>query len=322
MLSRNILSDITIYNKYAKHLGTRRENWADIVTRTAEMHARKFPELEDKIYEVFATQVLPKKIVPSMRSLQFAGKPIDLSPNRLFNCAYTAIDDYRAFSEIMFLLLGGSGVGFSVQARHISQLPSVVHPRGERRYVVQDNIIGWSEAVRTLMKAYFFGRPKPRYIFDDIREKGMRLITSGGKAPGPIPLKECLYAIENILHSKRIGEKLSSTEVFDIATHIAEAVLAGGIRRSATIGLFDPWDYDMLTAKSGDWYATKPNRAMANISAVLDRRTTTKGEFEKVFRMTEASRSGEPGFIWTNDPDMGVNPCAEISLPSQGFCNL
>jgi len=240
----------------------------------------------------------------------------------MFNCAYTAMDDYRAFSEIMFLLLGGSGVGFSVQARHISQLPPVQHPRGERRYVVQDNIIGWSEAVRTLMKAYFFGRPKPRYIFDDIREKGMRLITSGGKAPGPIPLKECLYAIENILGAKRSGERLTSIEVFDITTHIAEAVLAGGIRRSATIALFDPWDYGMLTCKSGDWYIHSPNRAMANVSAVLDRRTTTKGEFEKVFSMCQASGSGEPGFVWTNDPDMGVNPCAEISLSSQGFCNL
>jgi len=312
--SREILSDITVYNKYAKHTGTRRENWFEIVMRTAGMHAKKFPELEKEIYKVFGTSVLEKKVVPSMRSLQFAGKPIELSPNRLFNCAYTAVDDYRAFSEIMFLLLGGSGVGFSIQARHISQLPPIVQPRGSRRYVVQDNIIGWSEAIRTLMKAYFFGRPKPRYVFDDIREKGMRLITSGGKAPGAKPLKDCLFKIESILESKKVGSKLTSIEVFDIMTFTAEAVLAGGIRRSATICLFDPWDYDMLTAKTGEWYVDNPQRAMANISAVLDRRTTQKEEFEKVFKMTQASGSGEPGFMWTNDPDMGVNPLIASGL--------
>ncbi len=142
MLSRQILSDVTVYNKYAKHIGGRRETWFEIVQRTAQMHAKKFPELSEEIYRVFGTSVMDKKIVPSMRSLQFAGKPIELSPNRLFNCAYLAIDDYRAFSETMFLLLGGSGVGFSVQARHISQLPPIVRPVGSRRYVVQDNIIG------------------------------------------------------------------------------------------------------------------------------------------------------------------------------------
>ena len=263
-----------------------------------------------------------KSLLVTHNSAQFAGKAIEISPSRLFNCAYVAIDDYRAFSETMFLLLGGSGVGYSVQARHISQLPQIQRPQGSRKYVIQDNRIGFSEAIRTLMKAYFFGRPKPIYNFEDIRPKGSPLKTSGGKAPGPEPLKATLYQIENILKSKDVGDKLTSLEVFDIQCHIAESVLAGGIRRSSTITLFDPWDYSMLTAKTGEWYLENPQRAMSNISAVLDRRTTTKEDFEKVFSMTRASNSGEPGFAWTNDPEIGLNPCAEISLPSKSFCNL
>ena len=307
-MGKHLLEDIIVYDKYARHIGTRRENWFEIISRVAEMHAKKFPQFESEIYDAFARFVLPKKLVPSMRSLQFAGKPIEISPSRLFNCSYVAIDDYRAFSETMFLLLGGSGVGFSVQMRHIAQLPSIKVPKGSRKYVIQDSRIGFSEAIRTLLKAYFLGRPRPIYNFQEIRPKGSPLKTSGGKAPGPEPLRKCLIKIEELLKEKEPGSKLTSLEVFDIQCYIAESVLAGGIRRSSTIALFDPYDYSMLTAKTGEWYLENPQRAMANISAVLDRKTTDKELFEKVFKMTEASGSGEPGFVFTNDPDMGVNP--------------
>lgn len=322
MTGNEIMSDVIIHNKYARYIGGRRENWTELVMRTASMHARKYPDIADEIYDIFGRFVLSKKVVPSMRSLQFAGKAVELSPNRMYNCAFVAMDDYHAFSETMFLLLGGSGVGYSVQKRHVSKLPAISPPTRSARYVIQDSIVGWSDAVKRLMKAYFFGEERPEFDFGDIRDKGERLITSGGKAPGPEPLKEALHKIENILRSKNYGERLSPINVFDIQCHIAEAVLSGGIRRSATICLFDKYDRDMLISKSGDWWVSNPQRAMANISAVLHRRETTREEFDTVFGRTRDSGSGEPGFVLTDDYELGVNPCAEISLRSMGFCNL
>lgn len=179
-----------------------------------------------------------------------------------------------------------------------------------------------SDAIKFLMKAYFFGGPRPVFDLSDIREKGVSLVTSGGKAPGPDPLREALYRIEKILKGKKYGERLRPFEVFDIQCFIAEAVLSGGIRRSATIAIFDADDEEMLTAKTGEWWLENPQRAMANISAVLHRKETTRDTFAKIYRRTRASGSGEPGFVWTNDYEMGVNPCVEISIRSCGFCNL
>jgi ribonucleoside-triphosphate reductase len=317
-----ILSDIVVHNKYAKFNGTRRETWGEIAMRSAEMHAKKYPELSKEIWNVFGSQVFSKKVVPSMRSLQFAGKPIDLSPNRLYNCAFVAMDDYRAFSETMFNLLGGSGQGYSVQKRHTEQLPRIIKPQGTIRYVVQDSITGWADAIKFCLKAFYTGGGLPVYDFSDIREKGALLVTSGGKAPGPEPLKEAIRKIMKIMEAKEYGEQLRPIEVFDIQCYIAESVLAGGIRRSATIAIFDKNDEEMLTAKTGEWWIENPQRAMANISAVLHRGDTTREEFARIFRRTRASGSGEPGFIWSWDLDMGVNPCAEISIQSKGFCNL
>jgi ribonucleoside-diphosphate reductase alpha chain len=311
MLSANaeLLSDVTVWGKYARYLPRekRRETWPEIALRNAQMHIKKFPELEDEIWLHFR-KVLNKEVVPSMRSAQFAGKPIELMPNRMYNCAYTAIDDYRAFSEIMYLLLGGSGVGYSVQKRHISKLPTIKPPRGEVRYMIQDDIVGWSDAVKHLMKAYFFGKSKPRFDYGDIRAKGAPLHTAGGVAPGPEPIRELLRKVEKVLESKEYGSKLNSVEVFDIICYIAEGVLSGGIRRSATICLFDHDNQAMLSAKAGDWWTKNPQRAMANISAVLDRRKLTQESFNRVFDITRFSGSGEPGFFLTNDPDLGLNP--------------
>lgn len=322
-LNSQLLSDITVWSKYARYradLG-RRESWAEIVMRNAQMHIKKFPELEEEIWEAYS-YVLNKEVVPSMRSAQFAGKPIELAPNRIYNCAFVQARDYKIFGEIMFLLLGGSGVGFSVQQRHISQLPSIVPPRGRIRYVVQDSQVGWADAIKTLMKAYFLGKPRPEFNFEDIREKGSALVTSGGKAPGPDPLRRGLANIEAILSKKKYGDQLKSIEVFDTICHIAETVLSGGIRRSATIAIFDYADEDMLTSKHGEWWVLNPQRAMANISVALDRRKITRESFDKVFDATQFSGSGEPGFFLTNDPEWGTNPCGEIALQDCGFCNL
>jgi ribonucleoside-diphosphate reductase alpha chain len=259
-----------------------------------------------------------------MRSMQFAGKPIEMSPNRIYNCAFAPIDDWRVFSEIMFLLLGGTGVGYSVQKHHVDSLPEIRKPNADktRRFLIGDSIEGWADSISVLVKAYFFGGSKPTFDFRDIRAKGARLITSGGKAPGPQPLKECLIKLEGILDAKKDGDKLTPLEVHDMVCHIADAVLAGGIRRAALISLFSANDEQMISCKSGAWWETNPQRGRANNSAVLMRHKITKEYFLDLWKRIEASGAGEPGIYLSNDKDWGTNPCCEIALRPFQFCNL
>jgi ribonucleoside-triphosphate reductase (thioredoxin) len=322
-VTQQILSDIVIYNKYAKFNPElqRRETWDEIVTRNKDMHISKFPNLKDEITKAYEL-VYDKKILPSMRSLQFAGKPIEINNTRIYNCAYLPIDDYRSFSETMFLLLSGTGVGFSVQQHHIGELPEIKVPTKHKRYLVSDSIEGWADAVKILVKAYFTGSPLPLFDFRDIRPKGARLITAGGKAPGPEPLKECLFQIQKIFDRKQNGDKLSSIEAHDIVCHIADAVLSGGIRRAALISLFNLDDENMLTSKFGNWWEENPQRGRANNSAVILRHKITEEEFFKLWKKIEASGSGEPGLYFSNDKDWGTNPCCEIALRPYQFCNL
>ena len=322
-LPAKILSDITVFMKYAKfnpELG-RRENWKELVDRNKQMHIEKYPALKKDIEEAYKF-VYDKKILPSMRSLQFAGKPININNARLYNCCFLPIDHVDAFSEVMFLLLSGTGVGYSVQQHHVEKLPEINKPVKSRRYLVGDSIEGWADAVKVLMTAYMKGKALPVYDFSDIRPKGAQLITSGGKAPGPEPLKDCLHNVQKILDRKENGEHLTSLEVHDILCYIADAVLAGGIRRSAMISLFDIDDDDMLTCKFGNWWETAPQRGRANNSAVIVRSKVEEETFMALWKKIEASGSGEPGFFFTNDKDWGMNPCAEISLRPFQFCNL
>lgn len=324
-LEKKILSDITVHMKYAKFLDAenRRENWGELVDRNMSMHIKKFPELKKEIVETYKL-VRDKKILPSMRSMQFGGKPIEVSPNRIFNCAYAPADDVRVFGEIMFLLLGGTGVGYSVQRHHVERLPEIRRPSSKRtrRFLIGDSIEGWADAVKALMESYFKGSSKLRFDFSDIRPKGARLVTSGGKAPGPQPLKECLVKVEGILDAKENGDKLTPIEVHDVICHIADAVLAGGIRRAALISLFSADDEDMLGAKAGAWWELNPQRGRANNSVVLMRHKITKQSFMDIWQRVEESRSGEPGFYLSNDKEWGCNPCCEIGLRPFQFCNL
>lgn len=322
-ISQEILSSITVYMKYAKYIPElkRRENWNELVTRNKTMHLKRFPNLASEIEDAYKL-VYEKKILPSMRSLQFAGKPIELNNTRLYNCAFLPVDSFEAFSEIMFLLLSGTGVGYSVQNHHIEKLPSITKPTKSRRYLIGDSIEGWADAVKVLIKAYLCGKPMPDFDYGDIRHKGATLITAGGKAPGPEPLKDCLHNIQKILDRKSSGEQLTSLEVHDICCYIADSVLSGGIRRSAMIALFDVDDEDMLTSKFGNWWETAPQRARANNSAVIVRHMVDEKTFFDLWKKIEASGSGEPGFFFTNDPTWGLNPCAEISLRPFQFCNL
>ena len=323
----NILSDITVHMKYAKYNPelNRRETWSELVDRNIAMHKKKYPELIDQIDEAYK-YVYDKKILPSMRSLQFAGKPIEISPNRLYNCSYLPADHPDCFSEIMFLLLSGCGVGYSVQQHHIKDLPNITKPfdKRTRRFVIGDSIEGWSDAVKVLIKSYLGNKRTSKILFDytDIRPKGARLVTSGGKAPGPQPLKECLIKVEGILNAKQDGSTLSSIEVHDIICHIADAVLAGGIRRAALISLFSAADDEMISCKSGDWWESNPQRGRANNSAVLMRHKITEDFFMNLWKRVELSGAGEPGIYLNNDKDWGTNPCCEIALRPFQFCNL
>ena len=324
-LASEILSDITVHMKYARYLPEkeRRETWKELVNRNKRMHIKKYPELKDEIRGAYKL-VTAKKILPSMRSMQFGGKSIEVAPNRIYNCAFLPIDDWRSFSETMFLLLGGTGVGYSVQKHHVEELPEIVKPNGKRsrRFLVNDSIEGWADAIKTLFRTYFFGGSRLRFDYSDIRPKGSRLVTSGGKAPGPQPLKECIVKIQGMLDEKENGDKLSTIEVHDIVCHIADAVLAGGIRRAALISLFSADDDEMIAAKAGNWWEENPQRGRANNSVVLLRHRVTKEFFINLWERVKASGSGEPGFYFSNDKDWGTNPCCEIALRPYQFCNL
>jgi ribonucleoside-diphosphate reductase alpha chain len=324
-LSQKILSDITVFMKYAKYnkdLG-RRETWEELVTRNKNMHIDKYPNLGEEIEAAYKF-VYDKKVLPSMRSLQFGGKPIEISPNRIYNCGYLPVDDWRAFGEILFLLLGGTGIGFSVQKHHVEKLPEIRKPRQDRkrRFLVGDSIEGWADAVKVLMRSYFEGTSTIEFDFSDIRPKGAKLVTSGGKAPGPEPLRLCVSQIKSILNEKEDGDQLEPIEVHDIVCHIADAVLAGGIRRAALISLFSADDEEMISCKAGNWWEKNPHRARANNSAVLVRHRVNKSFFMKLWDRIQNSNSGEPGIYFTNDKDWGTNPCCEIGLKPFQFCNL
>src|SRR5690554_6335537 len=310
--------------KYAQYLPDlkRRESWDEICQRYQDMMTEKYPALEEEI-DRWMQLVRDRKVLPSMRAMQFAGPAIARNNSRIYNCAYLPVDDIRAFAETLFLLLGGTGVGYSVQYHHVEKLPPIQKAEKRRRFLVGDSLEGWADAIKVLMKAYF-GKSNymPDFDFSDIRPKGARLVTAGGKAPGPETRKIGLGHIQASLDRKKNGERLTPLECHDIMCHLANAVLAGGIRRSAMIALFSAEDEEMLTCKFGSWWELNEQRGRANNSVVLHRDTTTKEEFDNLWKKIEASGSGEPGFYFTNDFDWGTNPCCEIALRPFQFCNL
>jgi len=336
-LGNEVLSEIVVNTKYAKwnEAEERKETWEEICNRNRDMHLKHIKALpisqtnrtvvEKQIHYVYDNFVMTKKVLPSMRSMQFAGKPVELSPNRIYNCAYMPIDNITSFSEAMFLLLGGTGVGYSVQRHHVAKLPHIQQPLSDRtyRYKIQDSIEGWADAIKVLFNSYTGKRTaSPRFDYSDIRAKGARLKTSGGKAPGPEPLRICLTIIEGMLRDMPNGHKMTSIQVHDMVCHIADSVLAGGIRRAALISLFSADDEEMALCKSGSWWELNPQRGRANNSAVLLRHKLDKDTFKSLMKKIEKSGSGEPGIYLSNDKDWGTNPCCEIALRPYQFCNL
>jgi ribonucleoside-diphosphate reductase alpha chain len=320
--SNKLLSDIVAYRTYAKHLPHlgRRESLSETINRNMSMHLDRFPKLSHDIIKAYQ-RVHNLEVMPSMRALQFSGDAILKNNVRQYNCSFANLDNHRVFSEALYLLLSGVGFGYSVQKRHISQLSKVKIPKEKGFFVVHDSIMGWAQALELLMTAYFDGGILPEYDFGNIRPKGSYLVTTGAKAPGAEPLKKMLKQVEEIL-KKAIGRKLKSIDCHDLMCIISDSVLAGGIRRAALISLFDRDDNDMLTCKHGEWWNSAPWRARANNSAVLPRDKVTKEEFYHIYEMCQKSGSGEPGFYWTDNEDWGSNPCVEIALQSNQFCNL
>lgn len=368
-----LMSNVVHYLKYAKYVEETkgRESWIENVNRTKEMHQRKYPQLAEEINSVFNQFVMHKQVLASMRSMQFSGLPIELNESRGYNCSFLHMDSWKSFREVMFLLIGGVGVGYSVQYRHVSKLPSIRKPVGSKKYLIADDMIGWANAIEVLTKAYFDGGMLPRFDFRQIRKKGAPLKTSGGKAPGPEPLKRCLDKIQALLDSKDNGQKLTPIEVHDINCFIADAVLSGGIREAAMIALFSIEDHEMARCKSNfkvkileeqqlsensyqvvietngwmapkshnlyldkdqfnaaktkgtlPWYLFEPQRGRSNNSAIFINGVHTELDFRRIWKMSEESGAGEPAIIFTNDPELGTNPCAEIALHSMQMCNL
>ena len=364
----NILGDLVHHMKYAKYDESkgRRETYEETVNRNMQMHIGEYPELKTEIEETYEF-VRDKKVIPSMRSMQFAGVAIDVNPSRIFNCSYLPVTSIDAFNETMFLLLSGCGVGYSVQRHHVEQLPEIRKPIASRRYLIQDSIEGWADAVKVLMKSYFADRSLPLFDYRAIRDKGAQLVISGGKAPGPDPLRKCLNTIQTMLERKQNGDKLSTIEAHEIQFIIADAVLAGGIRRSALISLFSIGDDDMMKCKSIQdaeidevidrvngsihvrvnvndtqktvwipeddynklekeqklqWFYLYPERARSNNSIVMARSLITEDVFKQRWEVIQSSGSGEPGLYFTNNVELGTNPCCEISLNAHQFCNL
>lgn len=306
------------FSKYARYLPEqfRRELYPETVDRDEAMHLRRFAHIEglaDDIRWAF-DRVREKRVLPSMRSMQFGGAAIEANHNRIYNCSFTFIDRPAAFSEAMFLLLAGCGVGYSVQYDHVDKLPALgridVKRHGVRHHVVADSIEGWADALYALVDSYYSG-VHIEFSYHLIRDAGTLLKTSGGRAPGHLKLKEALEAIRAVLHAAQ-GRKLQPIECHDIMCLGAEAVLSGGIRRSAMIALFSIEDSEMMRAKTGTWYKTHPFRQNANNSVAIKRDDVKKKMFKRVFQMIR--EWGEPGFFFCSDTDHGTNPCAEIGL--------
>jgi len=342
-MSVQALQDYVFTSKYSRFIPEkqRRETFEEAVDRVIDMHRRHFTsksiDIED-LLAVCSAAMKRRLVLGSQRAMQFGGDPILKKHARIYNCTTSYCDRPRFFQESLWLLLCGCGVGFSVQRRHIEKLPEVAAPAGAKKgYQVPDSIEGWADALGVLLSCYFTSQqPHPEFAgavvefdYSAIRAKGQAISSGMGRAPGPDPLRRSIELIRQLL-DKRIEQgitKLRPIDAYDVMMHASDAVLSGGVRRSATVCLFSPDDNEMATAKTGNWFNENPQRARSNNSAILLRDSTPPELFAKL--MKSVREFGEPGFIWTDDPDATFNPCVEIGLYPQidgqsgfAFCNL
>ncbi len=308
------IQDYMLVSRYARFMPElgRRETFAEAVARVRDMHLRAFPKAAEDIHWAF-DQVIDKRCLPSMRSMQFGGRAIEANHARMYNCTFGICDRIEFFAEGLYLLLCGTGVGFSVEFEHVEKLPPIAPSVDEgtvRHFTVPDTIEGWADAMQELMQSYIDGY-LVEFNYSLIRARGAYLKTSGGRAPGHVPLRRALERARNILDGA-LGRKLKPIEAYDIMMHAADAVIAGGVRRSATICLFSPDDGEMMNAKRGNWFAENPQRGRSNNSVKLIRNETSKAQFLRIFQ--KQKEWGEPGFYFSNDLSHGCNPCCEIGL--------
>jgi ribonucleoside-triphosphate reductase len=323
------LQNYTFVSKYARWLEdkNRRETWKEAVDRVRSMMHTKYDEFGvsediDWAYDM----MYKKKVLGSQRALQFGGDPILKRHAKIYNCTASYCDRPRFFQECFWLLLCGSGTGFSVQKHHVAKLPSLEHDVEEGqavKHVIDDSIEGWANALGVLLSSYFskpvdeFKQYKNSHVvfdYSNIRPKGAALASGVGKAPGYEPLANGLEKIRALLDACIANgqKKLRPIDAYDIVMHSSDAVLSGGVRRSASLALFSHDDEEMAKAKTGNWYIDNPQRARSNNSALLLKNETTYEEFATL--MESVKEFGEPGFIWSDSTEMVFNPCVEISL--------
>ena len=324
------LQNYTFVGKYARWIPEkkRRETWKESVERVKGMMLESYPSVTEEIEWAY-DMMNRKRVLGSQRALQFGGSPVLKHNARIYNCIASYIDRPRFFQECMYLLLCGCGTGFSVQKHHVEKLPNLVQKykaNGTKKFTIPDTIEGWSDAVGVLVSSYLEQDELfPEYVgktvsfdYSEIRPAGSYLSSSSGKAPGPEPLKKALSSIKKVL-DKAIKEaefsatkKLRPIDVYDVVMHAADAVISGGVRRSATICLFSADDEEMALAKTGNWFHDNPQRGRSNNSALLVRGSTTSEQFSQL--MNSVKEFGEPGFVWSDSTELIVNPCVEIGL--------
>ena len=321
------LQNYTFVSKYARWLENlnRRETWKEASERVRQMMHTQYSEFNisediDWAYDM----MYKKKILGSQRALQFGGDPILKRHAKIYNCVASYCDRLRFFQECFWLLLCGSGTGFSVQKHHVSKLPNLEHQKcADKTYIIDDSIEGWADALGVLLSSYSekpikqfqeYKNCNVAFDYSQIREKGTSLSSSVGKAPGPEPLAKGLEKIRFILDKciSNKQKKLRPIDAYDIVMHSSDAVLSGGVRRSASLALFSPDDTEMVKAKTGNWYIDNPQRARSNNSALLLKDSTSFEDFNLL--MTSVKEFGEPGFIWSDSTEMVFNPCVEIGL--------
>lgn len=313
----------------------RRENWDETVDRYINFFKEKCPQVDSSMFSELREAILNLEIMPSMRALMTAGKALDRDHVAGYNCSFVAVDNPRAFDETLYVLACGSGVGFSVERQFVNQLPVISDSFSPSSTVIEvaDSKIGWATAFRELIALLYAGKI-PKWDVSKVRPAGARLKTFGGRASGPEPL-ERLFKFTISLFQNASGRKLRSIECHDLMCSIADTIVVGGVRRSALLSLSNLSDDRMRHAKSGQWWDTNPVRALANNSVAFTEKPDM-GAFMQEWGALYASKSGERGIInreaakraavatGRRDPafDFGVNPCAEIFLRPQGFCNL
>ena len=332
--STEFLSELIRYMKYSRYLPElkRRETWAETILRNKQMHLNKYadkmtPDLRAKIDRAYEL-AMDKRILPSGRSLQFGGDSTLIKENRIYNCAAIGLETIDSFSDLMYSLLCGNGVGISVRKYFVERLPSFPSKFDTiETFVIPDSIEGWSDAIKFIFTSLQNGI-MPEFDYSLIRPAGALIRSSMACAPGPEPLKRSLDKIIDIMTGRFSAgySKLSPLNCCDICCWIGDCVMAGGVRRSAIITLFDIDDEEMLHCKDGNYWEDNPQRSVSNNSIQFDRSTIRKEDFEKVFDICRNSGTGEPGFfIMNREPDgtpWVVNPCGEIAMRSKGYCNL